>query len=72
MRNIDLHAKRLNCIKKIQENNEKIARLAKDNERLTASLKSMSPDIDPERAERYRRELASDNWKKYSEMYKNQ
>jgi hypothetical protein len=50
---------------KILENNTTISKLAKENERLFRSLRNRL-EIPQEKIERYREELASDNWKNYS------
>jgi SOS response regulatory protein OraA/RecX len=54
-----------NITEKILENNTTISKLAKENERLFRSLRNRL-EIPQEKIERYREELASDNWKNYS------
>ena len=53
---------------KIAENNEIIKHASKENERLFKSL-LMRLDMTQEKIDRYNKELASDNWKKYSKTF---
>ena len=58
-----------NITVKILENNTIISKLAKENESLFISLRNRQ-EMPQEKTERYREELASDNWKKYSKKEK--
>ena len=58
-----------NITVKILKNNTIISKLAKENERLFISLRNRQ-EMPQEKIERYREELASDNWKKYSKKEK--
>lgn len=51
--------------KKILENNSIISKLSKENDRLFKSL-IFRLEMPQEKIDRYREELASDNWKNYS------
>ena len=53
---------------KIAENNEIIKHASKENEWLFKSL-LMRLDMTQEKIDRYNKELASDNWKKYSKTF---
>ena len=53
---------------KIAENNEIIKHASKENERLFKSL-FMRLDMTQEKIDRINKELASDNWKKYSKTF---
>lgn len=54
-----------NITNQILENNSIISKLAKENDRLFKSLRNRL-EMPQEKIERYRKELASDNWKNYS------
>lgn len=56
----------INCKKQIESNNKLLSRITKENERLFSSLLSMLGTLPEELKARYDKELASDNWKKYS------
>jgi len=64
--NIDLATKIINCKNQIKENNKILFEVSKQNERLFNSLINMLSVLPKEQKERYDKELASDNWKKYS------
>jgi hypothetical protein len=66
---IELAAKIINCKNKILENNAELTAITKDNERLFKSLVAMLNVLPQEKKERYEKELASDNWKKYSKTF---
>ena len=66
---IELATKIINCKNQIVENNKILATIAKDNERLFKSLIAMLNVLPQEKKERYDKELASDNWKKYSTTF---
>lgn len=63
--NIELATKIINCKNRILENNKKLSAITKDNERLFKSLIAMLNVLPEDKKERYEKELASDNWKKY-------
>lgn len=67
--NTEQATKIINCKNQIKRNNEEIAELSKQNVRLFNSLISMLSILPKETKERYDKELASDNWKKYSKNY---
>lgn len=57
----------------ILENNSKISKMSKENERLFKSLLTITNYLSPEnkdQKERYDAVLASDNWKIYSKTYR--
>jgi len=60
----------ISCRNQIKKNNQELLRIMKENHRLVLSLFSMQPVISPEKKARYDIELASDNWKQYSQSYK--
>lgn len=66
---VDLETKILNCKNDIAINNKLIADISKKNERLFNSLMSMLNTLPVDKKERYDKELASDNWKKYSKIF---
>ena len=63
---IELSSKIINCKNKILANNKQLSLITKDNERLFQSLIAMLSVLPQEKKERYDKELASDNWKKYT------
>ena len=63
---IELATKIINCKNRILENNKELTAITKDNERLFKSLIAMLNVLPEDKKERYEKELASDNWKKYS------
>ena len=63
---IELATKIINCKNRILENNKELTAITKDNERLFKSLIAMLNVLPQDKKERYDKELASDNWKKYS------
>lgn len=63
-------SKIIHCQNEIEKNNSQMVILTKRNERLFDSLMRMINELDPITKERYDKELASDNWKKYSEQFK--
>lgn len=66
---IELTTKIINCKNKITKNNSQLTAIAKDNERLFKSLIAMLNALPKEQKERYDKELASDNWKRYSKTF---
>lgn len=68
---VELATKIINCKNHLRRNNAEIAKLSKENVRLFDSLISMLSILPQEKKERYDKELASDNWKKYSKSYAN-
>lgn len=64
--NVDLETKILNCKNDIAINNKLLSSITKKNERLFNSLIAMLNTLPVDKKERYEKELASDNWKKYS------
>lgn len=68
---LELEEKIRACRNKILENNSEIECLAKENDRLIKCLLFMLRPLPSEKKERYDKELASDNWKKYSTRYIN-
>ena len=66
---IELATKIINCKNRILENNEVLTATTKDNERLFKSLIAMLNVLPKDKKEQYDKELASDNWKKYSTTY---
>lgn len=63
---IELATKIINCKNRILKNNKELTAITKDNERLFKSLIAMLNVLPQDKKERYDKELASDNWKKYS------
>jgi len=66
---IELATKIINCKNRILKNNAELTAITKDNERLFKSLIAMLNVLPQEKKERYDKELASDNWKKYSKTF---
>ena len=66
---IELATKIINCKNRILENNQILSATTKDNERLFKSLIAMLNVLPQDKKEQYDKELASDNWKKYSVTY---
>lgn len=63
---VDLITRKFYCKNKILQNNKQIASLSKENERLFKSLMTMVETLPQHQKDRYDKELASNNWKKYS------
>lgn len=66
---MEIASKIINCKNKIAENNKQLSAIAKDNERLFKSLIAMLDVLPQHKRERYEKELASEDWKKYSISY---
>ena len=61
--NIELATRIINCKNDIAKNNELLVQITKKNNRLFNSLINMLHTLPEEKADRYRKELASGNWK---------
>ena len=63
---IKLQNKIINCQNEIDKNNTLLIQITRRNKRLFDSLVAMMRVIPKDKADRYKKELASDNWKKTS------
>lgn len=68
---MELKSRILNCKEQINKNNTELKRLSNENERLFKSLMVMMNTLPAEKVERYKKELASDGWKKTDYYKKN-